>query len=175
MSCWSCAMSRFHWRWLWLRGRWSWCRRRSHSCTPSWVRFHRYAIPVSCSIQSEQSRVLVIDAGHDVNNINSTIPLYFIRASEGKDGSMTVSCLKCFRSSNGIELYTRWISIRFSFPKEWCMVIVPLLILFQISTLFLIRYPRARGVGGSTVRRHNSVAFLTGAQFNRFTMRWSTW
>ena len=28
--------------------------------------------------------VLVLDAGHDVKNLNTTIPLYFIRAPEGQ-------------------------------------------------------------------------------------------
>jgi hypothetical protein len=41
--------------------------------------------------------VLIIEAGHDVINVNTTIPLYFTRATDGEHSFTLSTCLCVYR------------------------------------------------------------------------------
>ncbi|KAF9268497.1 hypothetical protein L218DRAFT_852577, partial [Marasmius fiardii PR-910] len=72
-------------------------------------------------------KVLVLDTGHDVDNFNTTIPAYFIRAAEDPQ----------------IELSYTLNEYPVGFPIQ------------KNDQWYMFRYPRARGIGGSTI--HNAM------------------
>jgi hypothetical protein len=94
----------------------------------------------------------VVDAGHNVVNVNTTIPLYFGRAVDGAWLSPKTSCWVDMAVDPQIELnytYNEY-SPGAKFPRNdaWS---APSLTSVDDSTITPIRYPRARALGGSTV------------------------
>ncbi|KAL0069216.1 hypothetical protein AAF712_003579 [Marasmius tenuissimus] len=83
--------------------------------------------PVAARLAESGYSVLLLDSGHDAKNLNTTVPLYFIRAPEDPQIELNYTLSEYppdFRVQNN---------------DQW--------------------YPRARGIGGSTVRRDYSLAF----------------
>ncbi|KAK7006238.1 choline dehydrogenase [Favolaschia claudopus] len=84
--------------------------------------------PVAARLAESGFSVLVVDAGHDAFNINTTIPFYWARAVDDPQLELNYT----------YDEYSP--GAKFPRPNSW--------------------YPRARGVGGSTV--HNAMINLIG-------------
>lgn len=114
------------------------CWWRTRCCSPSRGRIFRYVStspPIICSLPLDP--VLVVDVGHDVNNYNTTIPLYFVRSVEGTDFLLfqVAYLMTLFTPDPALELaYTLD-----EYPPDFK---------YQKNDAW---YPRARALGGSTV------------------------
>ncbi|KAK1224800.1 hypothetical protein PQX77_012284 [Marasmius sp. AFHP31] len=90
--------------------------------------------------------VLLLDSGHDAKNLNTTVPLYFIRAPEGQPLVYTPS-FKAIPVILSVDPQIELNYILSEYPPDFRV---------QNNDQW---YPRARGIGGSTVRGNHSLAF----------------